>query len=274
MTIHTDYVPGQPRLAYDHAGQGETVVFLHGIGGNASNWHGQLRMLTDRYHAVALDLRGYGHSDDYAGALDFADFRTDVLRLLDHLGCGRAHLCGLSMGGRIALDLHDHHAERITSLILVDTFPGYDASFTPEGRARFVRERRQPLLEGKRLEDIAPSVAAGLVSPRAAPEVTALLVASMCRLHRDSYLKTIEAMTLYEPIADLGRIRVPVQIIVGADDRLTPPRVAREMAAAIPGARLLEIPDTGHLSNLESPAVFDACLRAFLDAQAESSARA
>lgn len=265
MTIAKGYVPGRPRLAYDHAGHGETVVFLHGIGGNASNWHGQLVALEDRYHAVALDFRGYGDSEDYDGALDFGDFRADVLRLLDHLGVGRAHLCGLSMGGRVALDLHDHHAERIASLVLVDTFPGYDASFTAEGRARFVRERRQPLLEGKRLADIAPAVAAGLVSPKTPPAVTAQLIESMCRLHRDSYLKTIEAMTLYQPVADLARIRVPVQIIVGADDRLTPPKVARGMAAAIAGARLLEIPDTGHLSNLENPLAFDTCLRAFLD---------
>lgn len=263
----TDYVAGVPRLAYDHAGAGEVVVFLHGIGGNASNWHRQLAMLADRYHAVAWDARGYGNSDDYAGALDFADFAHDLARLLDHLGCAQAHLCGLSMGGRIALDFHDHYPERVRSLALVDTFPGYDASFTQEGRERFVRERRQPLLDGKEPADIAADVAATLVSPRAAPEVVQQLVDSMCRLHKDSYLKTIEAMTMYQPVCDVSRIRVPVQIIVGADDRLTPPKVSRKMAEAISDARLLVLEDTGHLSNLENPDAFDGCLRAFLDGQ-------
>lgn len=265
MTVRTDFVPGSPRLAYDHDGRGEAVVFVHGIGGNASNWHRQLEALTDGYHAVALDLRGYGNSDDYAGALDFGDFSDDLVRLLDHLGEARAHLCGLSLGGRVALDFHDRHPERVASLILVDTFPGYDASFTAAGRERFVRARRQPLLEGKEPADIAANVAASLVSPHAAPEVVQQLVESMSRLHKDSYLKTIEAMTMYLPVTDVSRIQVPVQIIVGADDRLTPPAVSRQMAEAIADARLLVLENTGHLSNLESPAAFDACLRRFLD---------
>ena len=72
---------------------------------------------------------------------------------------------------------------------------------------------------------------------------------------------------MYQPVCDVSRIRVPVQVIVGADDRLTLPKVARKMAAAIPDARLLVLEDTGHLSNLENPDAFDACLRAFLDGQ-------
>ncbi len=69
---------------------------------------------------------------------------------------------------------------------------------------------------------------------------------------------------MYQPVADVSLIRRPVQIIVGADDRLTPPAISRKMAEGIPGARLLEIPDAGHLSNLEAPAAFNACLREFL----------
>ncbi|MEQ8495429.1 MAG: alpha/beta fold hydrolase, partial [Gammaproteobacteria bacterium] len=219
----------------------------------------------DAYHAVAWDARGYGNSDDYDGPLDFADFAADLLRLLDHLGCARAHLCGLSMGGRIALDFHDRHADRVASLVLVDTFPGYDASFTQEGRERFVRERRQPLLDGRTVADIAPAVAASLVSPHAPPEVVQQLVDSMCRLHQESYLKTIEAMTMYQPVSDVSRIQVPVQIIVGADDRLTPPKISRRMAEQIPHAQLCVLAETGHLSNLERPDAFDDCLRGFLD---------
>src|SRR5690606_35205534 len=124
----TAFVPGSPRLAYDAAGRGECVVFLHGIGGNRSNWTGQLAALAPRYRAVAWDARGYGASDDYEGALDFADFSTDLGRLLDHLAAPAAHLVGLSMGGRIALDFYERAPARVKSLVLCDTFPGYDAS--------------------------------------------------------------------------------------------------------------------------------------------------
>lgn len=262
--IVTAHVAGAPRIAYDMAGGGETLVCLHGIGGNRRNWSGQLHALSDICRAVAWDARGYGDSDDYDGPLAFTDFAYDLLRLLDQLEVEQAHLCGLSMGGRIVLDFHERHADRVRSLILVDTFPGFDASFTQEGRERFVRERRQPLVEGKEPADIAPAVARTLVSPTAAPAVVQQLIDSISILHKASYIKTIEALTMYQPVTDVSTIKVPVQIIVGADDKLTPPAISRKMAAAIPGARLLELPNTGHLSNLEAPEAFNDCVRAFL----------
>lgn len=266
--IRTAYVPGAPRLAYDVAGRGPTLVCLHGIGGNRGNWSRQLRALADLRRTVAWDARGYGGSEDYDGPLAFPDFSADLLRLLDHLEVEQADLCGLSMGGRIVLDFYERHAERVRSLILADTFPGFEASFTQQGRERFVRERRQPLLEGKQPADIAPTLARSLVSPSAAPAVVKELEDSIASLRRESYLKTIEAMTMYLPVTDLATVTVPVQIIVGADDQLTPPAVSRKMATAIRGARLLELPNTGHLSNIEAPQAFNTCVREFLTAQA------
>lgn len=260
----TAFVPGAPQLAYDVAGSGASLICLHGIGGNRRNWTAQLHALSDICRVIAWDARGYGDSDDYSGPLAFTDFAADLLRLLDHLDIERAHLCGLSMGGRIVLDFYERHADRVRSLILVDTFPGFEASFSQQGRERFVRERRQPLLEGKEPADIAPAIARTLVSPSAAPAVVQQLIDSIAMLHKESYLKTIEALTMYVPVTDVGIIKVPVQIIVGADDKLTPPAISRKMAAGITGARLLEIPNTGHLSNIEAPEVFNACLREFL----------
>jgi 3-oxoadipate enol-lactonase len=260
----TGFLPGVPRLAYEAAGAGAPVVFLHGIGGNRTNWSGQLDVLAADYLAVAWDARGYGASDDYEGPLDFAEFSRDLLRLLDHLGADQAHLCGLSMGGRITLDFYDRYPQRVASLILADTFPGFDTSFTREARERFVRERRQPLVEGKQLADIAPLVAPTLVSPTASAAVVQKLVDSMCLLHKESYIKTIESMTMYGPVTDVSTIKVPVQIMVGADDKLTPPSIAKKMAAGIADVRLLILDDTGHLSNLENPQAFNTCIKAFL----------
>lgn len=259
-----EFVPGVPRIAYESRGRGEAVIMMHGIGGFRGNWSRQLEAFSSGYRAIAWDARGYGDSDDYEGTLDFSQFAEDLLRLLDHLGLAKAHLCGLSMGGRIALDFHDRHAERVASLILVDTFPGFDSSFTQEGREKFVRERRQPLVDGLEPSDIAPKLAPTLVSPGASQAIVDELIDSMCRLHKDSYIKAVEAMTMYQPMADLASIKVPVQIIVGEDDKLTPPSVAQKMAADITGARLLEIAAAGHLSNIESPEVFNACVLNFL----------
>ena len=258
------WVPGTPRLAYSAVGAGPLVVFMHGIGGNRRNWQHQLPYFGVRYQAVAWDARGYGDSDDYSDALKFTDFAADLLRLLDHFEAPTAHLVGLSMGGRIALDFYAQAPSRVASLILVDTFPGYDKSFTPEGREKFIRLRKQPLLDGKEPRDIAPVVAKTLVSPTAKPEHLQQLIDSMSALHKESYIKAIEAMTMYEPVANLAEIRVPTLVVVGDQDRLTPPSVARDMAAGIRGAQIAVLRQAGHLANIEQPEWFNRVVGDFL----------
>ncbi len=258
------FVPGAPRIAYEAVGSGPTVVFMHGIGGNRTNWREQLDAIGGEFRAVAWDARGYGASDDYDGALAFPMFAADLERLLDHLGVAQAHLVGLSMGGRIALDFYESRPARVASLVLCDTFPGYDASITSEQREKFIRSRKQPLIEGKEPRDIAPVVAPTLLSKGASPASLQRLVDSMTALHKDSYIKAIEAMTRYEPVAQLAAIKVPTLVICGDEDLLTPPTIAREMAAAIPHARLTILERAGHLSNIEQPAAFNAVLLEFL----------
>jgi 3-oxoadipate enol-lactonase len=262
--IKTDFVPSRPRLAYDHAGAGPVLVFLHGIGGNRGNWRDQLAGFAPDYHAAAWDARGYGASDDYDRPLDFADFSADLLRLLDHLGAERAHLCGLSMGGRILLDFEARYPERVATLTLVSTFPGFTTSFRPEKQEEFLRLRRQPLLEGKEPRDIAPAIVASLTGPSSTDAVKARLTESLAALHKQSYIKTLEATTRYDRSADLPHIAAPVLLIYGTEDRLTPVKIGRAMAGQIPNAQLVVIEQAAHLVNIEKPQAFDAALRAFL----------
>lgn len=175
----------RPRIAVDVEGRGPLLVFLHGIGGNRSNWRDQLPVFAADFTAIAWDARGYGDSEDDDGPLDFGDFSDDLLRVLDHFGAARAHLCGLSMGGRIAQDFHDRHPGRVASLTLCDTQPGL-AQMPVEKRREFIRLRQEPLRAGKRPADIAPEVARSLVGPRAVPGAFERLVESMTALHANS----------------------------------------------------------------------------------------
>lgn len=252
-----------PEIAIESAGAGEVVLFMHGIGGNRTNWHGQLEAFSPHYHGVAWDARGYGDSSDYPGPLDFADFASDLLRVLDHLGASRAHLCGLSMGGRIATDFYEKHPERVASLILCDTFPGF-SNLAPDQREAFVRSRKEPLVNGQEPRDIAPAVAKTLVSETAEPAVVRQLEASMCALHKESYIKAIEAMVFYPKSAALETIEVPTLFVVGEHDRLTPPELSKDMAARVTGAELCVIERAGHLTNLERPEAFNRAVLDFL----------
>ncbi len=258
-----ELVPGPVRIAIDHAGSGPLVLFMHGIGGNRTNWHDQLPVFAERFHAASWDARGYGASDDYAGPLDFSDFSRDLLRVLDYLNVRKAHLVGLSMGGLIAFDFHATHPDRVATLTICDSMPGM-TDLTAEARREFVRIRQEPLLSGKEPRDIAPMVAKTLVGKSAKPGSFERLVASMSALHKDSYLKTIEATTNYARVLRLEDIEVPTHIIVGDEDTLTPPALSQSMASRISGARLTIVEGAGHLSNIEQPQRFNAAALAFL----------
>jgi 3-oxoadipate enol-lactonase len=265
--IKTERILENPKICVDYAGEGELLVLMHGIGGNRSNWTEQVEAFAPHFKTVAWDARGYGDSDDYDGPLDFEDFSRDLLALLDHFKVDRAHICGLSMGGRIAQDFYRMYPARVKSMVLVATFAGFKRLSEPE-RQRFVELRLKPLKEGgKEPKDIAPVVAKTLVGPGAAPAHYDRLVASMERLHKASYIKTIEASTAHEKALALNTVTVPTQLIFGEFDTLTPPEVGRNMADQISGSVYTEIPNSGHLINIEQAEQFNKITLDFLLAQ-------
>jgi len=259
-----EHIGPAPRIAVERMGQGSLVLLLHGIGGNRTNWREQLPAIAGHLHAVAWDARGYGLSDDYEGPLHNNDFCDDLLRVLDHFKAETAHLVGLSMGASIIQDFYAYQPGRVASMVLADTRPGFEAAFDPVARQEFLRLRLEPLLEGKEPADIAPTVARSLMGSSAGEEVYLRLVESMRALHKASYIKAIEARGTWQPVFVPGAVTVPTLVLVGADDRLTPPAMAKSIAAAIPGARLAIIPSAGHLSNIEQPLLFNKLVLDFL----------
>jgi 3-oxoadipate enol-lactonase len=252
-----------PHIAVEHTGAGEFVIFLHGIGGNRRNWHDQIKAFAPFFHAAAWDARGYGDSEDYEGPLTFTDLGDDLARVLDYFAIDRAHVVGLSMGGRIAMDFAVRYPNRLLTLTLCDTHKGF-AGFSDEKKKAFIASRKEPLVNGKELSDIAEPVARTLVGPNATHAAFQALVDSMSRLHKESYIKSIEASVMLDVRNDLGAIRVPAHVVVGEDDRLTTVEMAQEIAADIPGAELTIIPGAGHLANIEKPVEFNAATLAFL----------
>jgi 3-oxoadipate enol-lactonase len=262
--IKTERILSNPAIGIDHAGEGELLVLMHGIGGNRTNWTRQVEAFAPHYHTVAWDARGYGLSDDYDGPLDFNAFSRDLLKVLDHFGVEKAHICGLSMGGRIAQDFYLHYPERVKTLALVATFSGFK-KLNSEERARFVALRLKPLVEdGKEPKDIAPIVAKTLIGPGADEKHYNQLVASMEALHKDSYIKTIQETTAYDKALELEDITVPTLLVFGAHDSLTPPTIGRAMADRIADAKYVEVPRSGHLINIEEADIFNDALLRFL----------
>lgn len=261
-------VKGAPRIAADIAGPrraGETpLLFLHGVGGNRTNWEDQLSALSARRLCAAMDIRGYGDSGDYDGPLDFGDCARDARRLLDHLGVSRAHIAGLSMGGLVAQEFAAATPARVASLILCDTGPGLFAHQPPGVAEDFLRLRRKPLEAGASPADMAPAVADALVGPHADVRARERLIDSMSALRAASYLKALEALVAYDAPPDLADFGGEALIICGADDQFTPPALSEMLARGFARAEIRIVPNAGHVANLDNPSAFNAALGEFL----------
>ncbi len=250
------------RVAYQSAGSGPAVVLLHGIGGNATQWRAQLEGLLDEFELVAWDTPGYGESDDPDGDWRMADYAEVLVKLLDHLRFDRVHLIGQSWGGVLAQEFMRGHADRVRSLVLSDTFPG-DAC-RPE-------TERNASLQGrlKALETMTPAEMATSRLPMLVPEGTSQTVkdeveAMLAMIHPSGYRQAAIALHHSDERDVLSTIDVPTLVIAGEHDHIVPLHLSQLLVDGIPGARLVIIQRTGHLSNQEQPATYNAQLREFL----------
>lgn len=255
-------------IAYEMQGTGPLIIFLHGIGGNRTNWYGQLEHFSDKFCAVTWDTRGYGASADSPQTLQFSDYADDLLRLLNHLKVARAHLVGLSMGGMILQDFYSRYADRVATLSLVDTSAGF-GSASDEERRDFLARRLDPLEKGLTPKDIAPGVVQVLASKYATPAAREQLIASLSALRSEPYKQALHAIVTTDFRSILPTITVPTLVIVGDDDVVTPPPASEFLAKNILGASLMRIPQAGHLTNIEKPKAFNAALRSFLEQNAQ-----
>lgn len=254
---------GHPVIAYEVSGQGEVLMFLHGIGGNRRNWDGQLAHFRLSYRAVALDFRGYGDSESIGESLEFSDFVADTLGVLDALDTQRAHVVGLSMGGLVGQALYAQAPERVASLSLVACRSADEPLLPPARREAFIRERLEPLCNGGPAA-LARSLAPALIGKQASPEAREQVMASLRKIKPESYFKVMEARMRIAPFLDLSRIQVPVLVVGSDEDNVAPLAQMHQLASAIPGARLETIEGAGHLINLERPEEFNRVLMDFL----------
>ena len=244
-------------LNYYEQGSGEPLVFIHGLGGKADSWRLQLEALSNNYRVLAMDLRGHGQSGYRAEEpVSIRAFAADVLALLAKLGLEQAHICGLSLGGMIALEIFARCAPKVKSLILADT-----TAFFPPPQAR---EELLGLFDRLEMASWAAFLA-GRILRREAPaeqrqEVTQMLAANRRALYRAGLIATFDSDYRWVlPLIDL-----PTLILVGEEDQATPIGYAEYLQANIRGSVLQVIPQAAHLSSLENPAAFNRQLSTHL----------
>lgn len=244
-------------------GQGDVVLFLHGVGGGHESWAPQLDTFSGNFCAAAWDMPGYGQSAPLGG-MTFPALADSLLRLLDDRGWDRVHLVGHSMGGMVAQELAAGHQDRLASLVLSATSPAFG---NPDGdfQKKFVADRLAPLDAGQTMKDLAQGLVDGFMGAAADPAALDAAIACMKAVPEQTYRDAIHCLVTFEQRANLPKLRVPTLVIAGAEDRNAPAPMMERMASKISGATYVCLEGAGHLANLEQPDVFDGHLNDFLD---------
>ncbi len=242
---------------------GTPVIFLHGFPFSHKMWEPQMKALPNNVRAISYDIRGHGESQVADGQYTIEFFVDDLIALLDHLVIDKAVVCGLSMGGYIALRAYERHPDRIQALVLADTKSSADGNEAKVGRAA-------AMIAVKR--DGVPAFAESFVKKVFATETfskNAHAVTFIKDLIRGNTILGISGTLLAmaartDTTHVLPSIDVPTLILVGEEDALTPPADSEAMHAKIKGSELVRIPGAAHMSNLENESAFNEALLAFL----------
>ena len=246
-------------VAYQRAGRGPVLVFLHGFLSDSRAWRPQLEDLSTQFTVIAWDAPGGGQSSDPPETFGMGDWADCLAGLLDVAGAGSAHIVGLSWGGILAQEFYRRHPRRVRTLVLADTYAGWRGSLSEAtSEERLATCLRDSLLPAS---ELVPKYLPGMHSESAPLHVRQELANIMSAFHPVGF----RLMALSSAHADtrdlLPEIRVPTLLVWGDADARSSLDVARQFHRAIPKARLVVIPGAGHLSNFEAPAEFNAAVR-------------
>ncbi|MFK7800151.1 MAG: alpha/beta fold hydrolase [Anaerolineae bacterium] len=265
LEIKTERIAGEPGLAIDAAGAGELVLFLHGIGGDRLNWHGQIESLSSRFKCVSLDFRGYGKSDLGNGPVTSKGQVDDILRVVSHCEAEKVHLVGLSYGSWLAACFAQHYPEKISSLTLCAGSTGMSEASDKE-RRRFDESRLRPLLDNAEMTpaDLAPAVVLAISGPNSTAFSRTELLASMQAIPRETYVSALRCFLKPPGKIPFETFDFPTMFVAGEHDTLAPPAEMQAVAQRVPGSRFEVIEGAGHMVNVEQPAEFNEILQSFL----------
>lgn len=251
------------RLYYEVAGSGEPVVLVHAFTLDTRMWDDQFEVLARDFRVIRYDARGFGKSAAPNPGEPYSNV-ADLAALLDHLDARRAHVVGLSMGGRFALDYAVTDPDGLRSLVVIDGVIG-GWQWSREWITAYA-----PIVEAGRRRDIAQAKSLWLGLSLFAPARAQAPVGARLKQMVDDYSgwhfvnQNPERAVSPPAVGRLGTIRAPTLVVVGELDLPDFQRMSERLEREIPGARRATIPGAGHFANMEAPEGVTRALREFL----------
>ncbi len=239
------------------------IVLIHGFPFSHEMWNPQIEFLKSHFRVIAYDIRGHGKSDVGDGQYSLELFVDDLIALLDHLQLEKVVLCGLSMGGYIALRAIERNPERFRALILCDTTSNADSNEAKLRRAASIKTVKRA-----GVAPYAQEFLKAVLTPQNVQNKLDLVRAVLSMIESNSSVGICGTLLALagrtETTPSLPKIQVPTLILVGEQDKITPPELSEKMHALIPNSKLQILPNAAHLSNLEEPEEFNGNLLSFL----------
>ena len=255
----TDHRKGP--VAWREAGEGEPLVFLHGLGGTRTAWGPQLVGLADRYRCIAWDMPGYGDAEPIE-PLTYSAIADRLVLLLDTLEIQEATLIGLSFGGMHAIHTALDHPNRVSRLVLADTSPAFGLDGTT--REAWTQARLAPLDAGATPADVAEAVVDAITAIPLTGLIREETVASFARISSNGFRAAVACLPTNDVRHRLAEIQQTTLVIVGELDEETPVPYSQLLADGITNSELLILPGVGHLSPAEAPDQFNAAVSQFV----------
>jgi pimeloyl-ACP methyl ester carboxylesterase len=240
------------------------IIFIHGFPFNKSMWDDQMNVLKDNYRVIAYDIRGHGNSDPGIDDFFIELFVNDLIRLMEKLGIEKPILCGLSLGGYIALSAVLKYPGRFNGLILNDTQCIADTPEIKENRCTAIIRIMKNGVE-QYADEIIKNLFASETFTKKKNIITAVKE-MIISTPKQSLCNTLHALAERKDTCNqLPEINIPVLIMVGKEDKITPIAAAQQMQEKIHGSMLKVIQHAGHIINLENPIAFGKRLVKFLE---------
>ncbi|HEY2604838.1 alpha/beta fold hydrolase [Paraburkholderia sp. RL18-103-BIB-C] len=252
-------------LSYREAGSADSdalpLVLLHGIGSGAASWVQQFDVLGASRRVLAWDAPGYGASTPVAAGSPVAgDYATVLKDWLDALGIERCVLVGHSLGAIIAGAFATAYQRRVAGLLLLSPAGGYGAASAEVRETK--RDQRLAMLKELGAQGLAEKRSANMLSAHASDEARVWVRWNMSRVIQHGYAQATHLLANADLAADLARYTGRVNVVVGADDTITPPAACERLAQAA-RTPLQVVPHAGHAGYIEAPAAYTAIIDTF-----------